>query len=103
MRTGNVVLDMMIAMSIPLVLQGLYKLLEWLRPLIEEFLFSLRARDEHFSRTIEYEKVSVKATETDHIVAADAGLDPARLLQYPRALPTFFAAAQADARRVRYE
>ncbi|CAN0083822.1 unnamed protein product, partial [Ectocarpus sp. 8 AP-2014] len=58
MRTGNVVLDMMIAMSIPLVLQGLYKFWEWLRPLIEEFLFSLRARDEHFSRTIEYEKVS---------------------------------------------
>ncbi|CAM9180173.1 unnamed protein product [Ectocarpus sp. 4 AP-2014] len=58
MRTGNVVLDMMIAMSIPLVLQGLYKFWEWLRPLIEEFLFNLRARDEHFSRTIEYEKVS---------------------------------------------
>ena len=93
MRTGNVVLDMMIAMSIPLVLQGLYKFWEWLRPLIEDFLFSLRARDEHFSRSIEYEKVSAKATEIDHIVDKDTGLDPARLLQHPRALPTLFAAA----------
>lgn len=92
MRTGNVVLDMMIAMSIPLVLQGLYKFWEWLRPLIEDFLFSLRARDEHFSRTIEYEKVRFKTTKTDRIVAADIGLDPARLSQYPRALPTRFAA-----------
>eukprot|EP00903_Cladosiphon_okamuranus_P014647 g13582.t1 len=58
MRTGNVVLDMMIAMSIPLALQGLFKFWEWLRPRIEEFLFSLRQQEEHFTRSIEYEKIS---------------------------------------------
>lgn len=63
MRTGNVVLDMMIAMSIPLALQGLFKFWEWLRPRIEDFLYSLRHKEEHFIRSIEYEKVGlVQAT-----------------------------------------
>lgn len=57
MRTGNVVLDMMIAMSIPLALQGAFKFWEWLRPRIEDFLYSLRQKEEHFIRSIEYEKV----------------------------------------------
>ncbi|CAN0119203.1 unnamed protein product [Scytosiphon promiscuus] len=58
MRTGNVVLDMVIAMSIPLALQALFKSWEWLKPRIEDFLYSLRRKEEHFSRTIDYEKVS---------------------------------------------
>eukprot|EP00752_Nemacystus_decipiens_P011862 g10522.t1 len=58
MRTGNVVLDMMIAMSIPLVLQALFKFWEWLRPRIEDFLFSLRPKENYFARSIEYEKIT---------------------------------------------
>lgn len=61
MRTGNVVLDMVIAMSIPLALQALFKSWEWLRPRIEDFLYSLRRQEEHFSRTIDYEKVGCVA------------------------------------------
>lgn len=58
MRTGNVVFDMAIAMSIPLLLQGVCKLWDWLKPRVEEFLLSLRRKDERFTRAIEYEKVS---------------------------------------------
>lgn len=58
MRTGNVVFDMAIAMSIPLALQGLCKLWDWLKPRVEEFLFNLRRKEERFMRSIEYEKVS---------------------------------------------
>ena len=57
MRTGNVVFDMAIAMSIPLALQGLCKLWDWLKPRIEEFLYNLRRKEERFMRSIEYEKV----------------------------------------------
>ncbi|CAM9306279.1 unnamed protein product [Laminaria digitata] len=45
-------------MSIPLALQGLCKLWDWLKPRIEEFLFNLRRKEERFMRSIEYEKVS---------------------------------------------
>lgn len=69
MRTGNVVLDMMIAMSIPLALQGLFKFWEWLRPRIEDFLFSLRQKDDYFVRSIEYEKVcSVAALDSVDLI-----------------------------------
>lgn len=44
-------------MSIPLVLQALFKFWEWLKPRIEDFLLSLRREEEHFFRSIDYEKV----------------------------------------------
>lgn len=57
MRTGNVVLDMAIAMSIPLVLQGLKKLWDWLRPRLEDYIFNVRVQNQVFRRDIEYDKV----------------------------------------------
>ncbi len=57
MRTGNVVLDMMIAMSIPLAVQGLFKFWEWLKPRIEEFMLSFQQQDFYYQRTIDHEKV----------------------------------------------
>lgn len=57
MRTGNLVLDMIIAMSIPLLMQGVIKLWEWLRPIIDDFIYSFRRKEEYFSRSIDYEKV----------------------------------------------
>ena len=57
MRTGNVVFDMMIAMSIPLALQGLFKFLEWLRPRIEDFVLSFQRQEFYYTRSIDHEKV----------------------------------------------
>ena len=58
MRTGNVVLDMVIAMSIPIALQWLRKQWEWLGPCVKNFLFRARQKEERYTRSIDYEKVS---------------------------------------------
>lgn len=57
MRTGNVVLDMMIAMSIPLALQAFFKFWEWLKPRVEEFLLSFQRQEFYYERSIDHEKV----------------------------------------------
>lgn len=59
MRTGNLVLDMVIAMSIPLALQGIVKLWEWLRPIVDDFIFGLRRKERYFFRSIDYEQVNI--------------------------------------------
>lgn len=68
MRTGNVVFDMAIAMSIPAVLQGLFKFWEWLRPRIEKFLGSLKRQEDHFFRSIDYEKVKTELLNVESIL-----------------------------------
>jgi len=60
MRTGNVVLDMMIAMSIPLALQAFFKFWEWLKPRIEEFVLSFQRQDFYFVRSIDHVKVRLE-------------------------------------------
>ena len=58
MRTGNVVLDMVIAMSIPLALKWFREQWHWLGPLIVNFILRTRQTEERYTRIIEYEKVS---------------------------------------------
>lgn len=68
MRTGNLILDMVIAMSIPLVLQGLVKLWEWLRPIVDDFIFGLRQKEQYFFRSIDYEQVIIAPESQHHAV-----------------------------------
>lgn len=64
MRTGNVVLDMMIAMCIPLVLKSLQKLWDRLWPVIYGFILNRGSRRKPFfstfHRTIHYEQVPLQ-------------------------------------------
>lgn len=62
LRTGNVVLDMIIAMSIPLVLQWLRKQWKCVGPLVNNYVFSPRDKGERYTRCIDYEKVSSYTT-----------------------------------------
>ncbi|CAN0433199.1 unnamed protein product [Ascophyllum nodosum] len=59
MRTGNIVIDMIIAVSIPLVLKGLFGLWDsWIWPIIEDLWFSSRRKKLGFSRNVNFEKMS---------------------------------------------
>lgn len=64
MRTGNVLLDMIIAMSIPLVLKTLQKIWDRLWPVINSFMFNRGSTRKPFfttfHRTIHYEQVALQ-------------------------------------------